>query len=120
MDDSIRAFITFLQVEQRSSPETLRNYASDLRQFKEFLMHRGLASPPVDPASLSSEAVRAYLEWLDRKGSKRTSLARKLASIRSFYRYLVRRRFVSHNPVDGVRTPKQPRSLPRVLTKDDA
>lgn len=120
MDESIRAFITFLQVEQRSSPDTLRNYASDLRQFKEFLVHRGVASPPVDPASLSSDAVRAYLEWLDRKGSKRTSLARKLAAIRSFYRYLIRRRFVSYNPVDGVRTPKQPKSLPRVLTKDDA
>jgi integrase/recombinase XerC len=120
MDESIRAFITFLTVEQRSSPDTLRNYASDLRQFGRFLLASGLASSPLDPASLSSDAVRAYLEWLDRKGGKHTSLARKLAAIRSFYRFLIRRGLVTGNPVEGLRTPKQPRRLPRVLTKDDA
>jgi integrase/recombinase XerC len=120
MDESIRAFITFLTVEQRSSPDTLRNYASDLRQFARFLLVSGLASSPLDPASLSSDAVRAYLEWLDRKGGKHTSLARKLAAIRSFYRFLIRRGLVTGNPVEGLRTPKQPRRLPRVLTKDDA
>ncbi len=56
----------------------------------------------------------------DRKGEKRSSVARKLACIRSFYRYLNRTGAVASNPAEGVRTPKQPRSLPRVLTKDDA
>ena len=120
MDESIRAFITFLESEQRASPETVRNYASDLRQLDRFLVSSRLASSPVDPASLSSDAVRAYLEWLDRKGEKHASLARKLAAIRSFYRYLSRRGFTNRNPVEAVRTPKQARSLPRVLTKDDA
>jgi integrase/recombinase XerC len=120
MDEPIRAFIAFLRTEQRASPETLRNYASDLRQLHKFLLVRRLASSPVDPGSLSPDAVRAYLQWLDHKGGKPASLARKLAAVRSFYRYLVRRRLVSHNPVDGMRTPKQPKSLPRVLTKDDA
>jgi integrase/recombinase XerC len=120
MDESIRAFITSLKIEQRSSPDTLRNYASDLRQLSRFVLISGLASSPVDPASLSSDAVRAYLEWLDRKGGKQTSLARKLAAIRSFYRFLIRRGLVTSNPVEGLRTPKQPRRLPRVLTKDDA
>lgn len=120
MDDSIRAFITFLENEQRASPETVRNYASDLRQLDRFLVSSRLASSPVDPASLSSDAVRAYLEWLDRKGEKHASLARKLAAIRSFYRYLSRRGLTNRNPVEALRTPKQARSLPRVLTKDDA
>ena len=71
MDESIRAFITFLESEQRASPETVRNYASDLRQLDRFLVSSRLASSPVDPASLSSDAVRAYLEWLDRKGESR-------------------------------------------------
>lgn len=120
MDESIRAFITFLESEQRASPETVRNYASDLRQLDRFLVSSRLVSSPVDPASLSSDAVRAYLEWLDRKGEKHASLARKLAAIRSFYRYLSRRGLTNRNPVDALRTPKQARSLPRVLTKDDA
>lgn len=120
MDEPIRAFIGFLRAEQRASPETLRNYASDLRQLHRFLLSRRLVSSPIDPNSLSSDAVRAYLQWLDQKGNKPSSLARKLAAVRSFYRYLSRRGMVSSNPVDGMRTPKQPKLLPRVLTKDDA
>jgi integrase/recombinase XerC len=120
MDEPIRAFIGFLRAEQRASPETLRNYASDLRQLHRFLLSRRLVSSPLDPNSLSSDAVRAYLQWLDQKGNKPSSLARKLAAVRSFYRYLSRRGMVNSNPVDGMRTPKQPKLLPRVLTKDDA
>jgi integrase/recombinase XerC len=120
MDEPIRAFITFLRTEQRASSETVRNYASDLRQLNRFLVSRRLVSAPVDPASVSSDAVRAYLQWLDHHGGKPASLARKLAAVRSFYRYLTRRGLIDHNPVDGMRTPKQPKSLPRVLTKDDA
>jgi len=120
MDEAIRAFITFLRVEQGASAETMRNYASDLRQLGGFLVSSRLAECPVDPATLSSDSVRAYLQWLDRKGERRTSLARKLASIRSFYRYLTRQGLVHRNPVEELRTPKQPKHLPRVLTKDDA
>jgi integrase/recombinase XerC len=120
MDEPIRAFIGFLRAEQRASPETLRNYASDLRQLHRFLLSRRLVPSPIDPNSLSSDAVRAYLQWLDQKGNKPSSLARKLAAVRSFYRYLSRRGMVNGNPVDGMRTPKQPKLLPRVLTKDDA
>jgi integrase/recombinase XerC len=120
MDDAIRAFITYLTVERGASPATLRNYASDLRQLLSFLLSARLAGQPVDPAALSPDAIRAFLHWLDRKGEKRTSLARKLACIRSFYRYLVRTGLVSRSPVEDLRTPKQPKHLPRVLSKDDA
>src|SRR6188472_3802230 len=105
MDEPIRAFIAFLQAEQRASPETLRNYASDLRQLNRFVLSRRLASSPVDPASLSSDAVRAYLQWLDQRGGKPSSLARKLAAVRSFYRYLTRQGVVGRSPVEGMRTP---------------
>ena len=120
MDEPIRAFITFLRTEQRASPETVRNYASDLRQLHRFLVSRRLMTLPVDPASLSTDTVRAYLQWLDQRGGKPSSLARKLAAIRSFYRYLTRCGWLGRNPVEGMRTPKQPKFLPRVLTKDDA
>jgi integrase/recombinase XerC len=120
MDDGIRGFLTFLTVERGASPETLRNYASDLRQLFTFLLSARLAVHPVDPGLLSADSIRAYLQWLDRKGEKRASLARKLACIRSLYRYLTRTGLVSHNPTEDLRTPKQSRFLPRVLTKDDA
>jgi integrase/recombinase XerC len=120
MDEAIRAFLAFLKVEQDASPETVRNYASDLRQLAGFLLSNRPAERPIDPAALSSDSVRAYLQWLDRRGEKQTSLARKLASIRSFYRYLLREGLVNRNPVEDLRTPKQPKHLPLVLTKDDA
>jgi integrase/recombinase XerC len=64
--------------------------------------------------------LRAYLHWLDRKGEKASSLARKLACLRSFYRFHVREGTVAKNPAEGIRSPKLPQNLPRVLTKDDA
>lgn len=120
MDDAIRAFMTFLTVERGASPETVRSYTSDLRQFRSFLLAQRLVGDPADPAAVQAEAARAYLHWLDRRGEKHTSLARKLACLRSFYRYLTRTGRVKRNPVEDLRTPKRPKHLPRVLTKDDA
>jgi len=120
MDDAIRTFMTFLRVERGASPETMRNYASDLRQFHAFVTSNQLADPPVDPAGLSPEAVRGYLHWLDRRGEKRASLARKLACLRSFFRHLKRAGLIERNPAEDIRTPKQPKHLPKILTKEDA
>jgi integrase/recombinase XerC len=120
MDDAIRAFMTFLELERHASHETMRNYASDLRQFQTFMKAEHLAVPMLDPATVQTESIRAYLHWLDRKREKSTSMARKLASLRSFYRYLQREGRVELNPAEAIRTPKQPKHLPRVLSKDDA
>ena len=120
MDDAIRAFMTFLELERHASHETVRNYASDLRQFQAFMRAEHSGAPLLDPATVQTESIRAYLHWLDRKREKSTSMARKLASLRSFYRYLQREDMVGLNPAEAIRTPKQPKHLPRVLTKDDA
>ena len=120
MDDAIRAFITFLELERRASHETVRNYASDLRQFQNFMTAESPSAQVFDLATAQTESIRAYLYWLDRKREKSTSMARKLASLRSFYRYLQREGRVGLNPAEAIRTPKQPKYLPRVLSKDDA
>ncbi|MGH7182423.1 MAG: tyrosine recombinase [Nitrospiraceae bacterium] len=120
MDDAIRAFMTFLELERHASHETVRNYASDLRQFQAFARRDDPRTPTLDPATVTTESIRAYLHWLDRKCEKSTSRARKLATLRSFFRYLQREGMVGLNPAEAMRTPKQPKQLPRVLTKDDA
>ncbi|HSQ92268.1 MAG TPA: tyrosine recombinase [Nitrospiraceae bacterium] len=120
MDDAIRAFMTFLELERHASHETVRNYASDLRQFQVYARREDPRIPTLDPATVTTESIRAYLHWLDRKREKSTSMARKLATLRSFFRYLQREGMVALNPAEAVRTPKQPKQLPRVLTKDDA
>lgn len=120
MDDAIRAFMTFLELERHASHETMRSYVSDLRQFQAFMRAEHPGMPTLDPVTVKTESIRTYLHWLDRKREKSTSMARKLASLRSFYRYLQRKGMVGLNPAEAIRTPKQPKHLPRVLTKDDA
>ena len=123
MDDAIRAFMTFLTVERQASPETIRNYHSDLRQLATFL-NQARPSPQTPPmvaiGDVTTDSLRTYLHWLDRKGEKPSSLARKLACLRSFYRFHVREGTVEKNPAEDIRSPKLPKTLPRVLTKDDA
>ena len=121
MEDAIRAFLTFLEVERGASPETIRAYHADLRQFAGFVRsRRSTAGDPPRPASLNAEVVRLFLGWLDRQGEKKSSLVRKLAAIRSLYRFLLREGQVTRNPAAEVRTPKVPQHLPKVLTKEDA
>jgi integrase/recombinase XerC len=120
MDDAIRAFMTFLELERHASYETIRNYASDLRQFQLFMTTRSSYAHVIDPSSVQTESIRDFLHWLNCKHEKPASMARKLASLRSFYRYLQREGKVGHNPAEVIKTPKQPKHLPRVLTKDDA
>ncbi len=123
MDDAIRAFMTYLTVERQASPETIRNYRSDLRQLTAFLT-QSQPTPQTQRAraldDITTDSLRAYLHWLDRKGEKASSLARKLACLRSFYRFHVREGTVEKNPAEDIRSPKLPKNLPRVLTKDDA
>ncbi|MHC9061904.1 tyrosine recombinase XerC [Nitrospira sp. CMX1] len=120
MEDAIKAFVMYLQVERNASPETIRNYRSDLQQLTGFLRStkKGASSIRVD--SISSDEIRAHLHSLDRQGKKAASLARKLASLRSFFRFLLREALVKTDPTETLRSPRLPKHLPRVLTKDDA
>jgi integrase/recombinase XerC len=120
MDDAVRAFMTFLELERHASHETVRSYVSDLQQFQTFMNAEHPSLIALNPDAVKTESIRAYLHWLDRKREKSTSMARKLAALRSFFRYLQREGLVGRNPAEAIRTPKQPKHLPRVLTKDDA
>ena len=120
MEDAIRAFVSFLEVERNASRETIRSYHSDLQQLTRFLHRTESAPRSIRADHVSTEDIRAYLHWMDRKGEKASSLARKLACLRSFYRFLVREGTAQKNPAEDIRSPKLPKPLPRVLTKDDA
>lgn len=120
MDRAIRTFLDVLSVQQSASPQTIRAYASDLAQFHAFAL--GVLKPggPLAPHAVAPALIREFLAARDRKGEKKTSLARKLACLRSFFRYLVRIGQLEVNPAEDVRAPKLPKHLPQVLTKDDA
>jgi integrase/recombinase XerC len=118
MEDAIQAFVMHLQVERNASQETIRNYRSDLHQFSGFLRRKKPAKVRVD--AITSDDIRAYLHSLDRQGEKASSLARKLACLRSFFRFFLREGQLQKNPTESLKSPRLPKPLPRVLTKDDA
>ncbi|MGH2349318.1 MAG: tyrosine recombinase XerC [bacterium] len=111
MNEDVDAFLKVLQGERGVSVHTLAAYAYDIRQFLGFL--RGAPVERWD--AVTPPIVRQYLALLGRRHA-RTSIARKLSALRSFYRYLYREGKVARNPLALVRTPKLPRRLPKFLT----
>ena len=69
--------------------------------------------------SVDTDSVRSYLAHLNEKAYSKATVARKLATLRSFYKFLVKRNHVSSNPVTAVRTPKQDKKLPRFLEYEE-
>lgn len=120
MDRAIRAFLDVLAVQEGASPQTIRAYTSDLAQFQTFALAALKPHGALAVESIEAALIREFLAARDRTGEKKTSLARKLACLRSFFRYLVRVGGLEVNPAEDVRAPKLPKHLPQVLTKDDA
>lgn len=118
METAIRTFLTYLDVERGASRETIRSYTSDLRQFVAFL--KTVADVLPEPDAVDASLVRRFLVWLAERQDKKSSQARKLATLRSLFKFLHRRGKVPSNPVANVRSPRLGQRLPRVLTKDEA
>ena len=116
MTDPQAAFLRHLAVERNASAHTLRSYANDLTDFQRFLAARGIA----DLAGADLRAVRAWLAALHARGLAAASVGRKLAAVRSCFRFLVRRGVVEANPAREARTPRQPRRLVSFLPIDEA
>ncbi len=121
MNDAIRAFILYLQLERGVSSATHRSYQSDLQQFLAHMQAQffGTATDP-QPEAIDALHIRSYLKHLSDQGLQKTSLARKLACLKSFFRFLLEEGRLHHNPAAAVRSPRLGTRLPTVLTKDEA
>ena len=144
MEDNVivQEFLSYLKFEKRFSPHTAKCYGADLEQFSQFLTGRSDGGQHHDEHSLADahhggtatavavqtnvkldklllavdvNSIRAYLAALNEKQYSKSTIARKLATLRSFYKFLVKRNQLSSNPVMAVRTPKQDKRLPRFL-----
>ena len=109
--EELSAYAAHLRAERHASPHTLRAYLADVRQLLALAGAGG-------PAAVRAETIRHWLRTLDGE-IDRISIARKLAAVRSFFRYLVRTKRIAPDPAAGLATPKTRRKLPSHLTLDD-
>lgn len=120
MEQYLSLFDQHLAVERNLSPHTIKAYLRDLRQFRDFLVDRGLT--PIDRVALAGLDVlllRQYLAMLQ-KTCKRTSVMRKLSTLKTFFRFLVRRGIIDKSPVTAISAPRRQQYLPEVLSAEQA
>ena len=114
MEKQIKLFLEFLQNEKKLSDNTLQSYKRDILQFEEYVeKHR------INYAKMNQEDIKTYLNHLQELGKKSSTISRNLASIRSFYQFLIRTRKVKHDPTDDVQSPKVEKRVPSVLTSQE-
>src|SRR3954463_11198693 len=124
----VKQFLDYLKLERHFSDYTVKSYGADLIQFGQFLS--GVIGPSAiasatkasTPAELDEKQVkcepltiREFLAYLYGQNYTKSTTARKLATLRSFYKFLIRRGLVSVNPLSTIRTPKQEKRLPKCL-----
>jgi integrase/recombinase XerC len=114
----IKQFEQYLQVEKNASEHTCRNYLLDLREFDSFITGKAPSSVS-GVEQISNLTIRGYMGQLA-KNNKKSSQARKLSALRTFFRFLIKQGVIIDNPASVVRTPKQDKYLPQHLTVDEA
>jgi tyrosine recombinase XerC len=115
-DELIDKYIGHIKLNRNYSSHTLNAYSSDLREFREYLDQRRRGCGLL---AVSCEIVRGYLAFLHGKGVQRKTAARKISSLRSFYKFLLSRGEIETSPVVGVRFPKREHKLPVFLDMSD-
>ncbi len=106
----IEDFLEYLKGIKKHSDNTIINYRVDLLEFMQFNNNR---------LKISRDDVRNYLKYLYDSGVRRSSIARKLSSLRTFYNYLLKKEIIKDNPFVGIRNPKKENSLPKYVKEDD-
>src|SRR6058998_3945755 len=121
MTDPFAPFLRYLEVEKNASPHTLRSYRADLRQFCEYLATDSSRSTSLAKIeAVDPRQVRSWLASLHGRGLDVTSIARKLAAVRSWMRFLARRGRLERNPALDVRGPRLGRKLVSFLPTDES
>jgi integrase/recombinase XerC len=116
MHAAIESFQRYLQIERNASPLTLKSYAEDLESLLVFFTEQVGRVP--DVAQVDIGTLRAFVAYLHACQYERTTIARRLACLRSFFKYCVREGLIQANPAKVLRTPRAGRRLPHFLTTE--
>lgn len=114
MEKQIKLFLEFLENEKKLSENTLQSYKRDILQFQEYVVNEKLPF-----TKMTQQEIKKYIDYLKKSGKKTTTISRNLASIRSFYQFLVRTRKVRRDPTDGIQSPKIEKKAPSILSSEE-
>ena len=114
MEKQIKLFLEFLENDKKLSMNTLQSYKRDILQYQEYINKNGLNSLKITNAELDG-----YFEYLKELNKKTSTISRNLATIRSFYQFLVRTKKIKKDPTIGVQSPKVEKKVPSILTSKE-
>ena len=114
MEKQIKLFLEFLQNEKKLSDNTLQSYKRDIIQYQNYIEEN-----QINYTKVSKEDIKTYLNYLKKVGKKSSTISRNLASIRSFYQFLIRNRKIKNDPTEDVQSPKVEKRIPSVLTAQE-
>jgi integrase/recombinase XerC len=123
MEKEIQRFLTYLEVERNSSSHTIRAYRHDIESFVDFLRMTKQAvdrNQEICVSQIDRLSIRSYIGYLHSRRLSKVSIERHLSTLRSFFRFLKIRNFVSTNPARNVPLPRKGKKLPQFLTVDEA
>ena len=114
MEKQITLFLEFLQNDKKLSDNTLQSYKRDIMQYQTYVNQNNINYLKVD-----EKKVKEYLKYLQEIGKKSSTVSRSLASIRSFYQFLVRTKSISQDPTESIQSPKIEKRVPSILTSKE-
>lgn len=118
MQRAVSRFLQFLRVERNASDLTLKSYGEDLEALLEYLTD-SYRDPCPTPSQLTTPELRGYVAAMSEAGYAKATIARRLASLRSFFKFGLRDGWVSENPAKALRSPRPKRALPYHLSTED-
>ena len=118
LEQALAEFLTHLGLEKNASDKTVKSYREDLTQALTFARER-IRKSSVQPEDWNTRLLRGFVAWLHEQGYARSTVARRLAAVRSFGKFLCRQGVLKENPAKGLRGPRQEKRLPHFLTLED-
>jgi integrase/recombinase XerC len=119
LSDAIQEFDRHMAVEKNLSGQTRKGYMSDLRQYRDFIEKEGSTKETIEGIPVDQMLIRSFLASLYRLKLRKVTISRKMAALRSFYRYLLREGKVRFNPAELLQTPRCETYVPAVLSVDE-
>ena len=120
MKKAVAKYLRYLKVERNASPHTITSYKNDLTQFLTFCAeHFGVDEGEVAVESIKRLTIRLWLGELSEEGLSKSSISRKVAAVRSFFKYCFKRGLVEKNPAHLLIVPKRNKPLPKTVNMED-